>query len=391
MEILYVSKLSSKRLLNDLFVSGGMNAGFAVQKFGRLITRGLVLNGVACNALSSLPIGKQLLYRRKSEVEDGMGFHYIPSVRIPIIRHIILFFHSFFYILFWGMKNKKDKAIVFDVLDISICIGGLWASKVCGVKSVGVMTDMPGLMVGQGKSLWWRIVAKVNMSYVSSFDAYVFLTEQMNECINKKRHPFIIMEGLVDSEISYQREKKETNNERVVMYAGGLHKRYGLKMLVDAFVSLRLPQTRLVIFGKGPYETELLEVCSHHKSVEYKGVAPNDTVVKMESSATLLVNPRPTYEEFTQYSFPSKNMEYMVSGTPLLTTRLPGMPKEYYDYVYLFEEESEKGYASVLNELLTLPSSELELKGERAREFVLREKNNRTQCERIINLIKTIQ
>ena len=29
----------------------------------------------------------------------------------------------------------------------------------------------------------------------------------------------------------------------------------------------------------------------------------------------------------------------MVSGTPVLTTKLPGMPKEYDDYVYIIEDE----------------------------------------------------
>ena len=59
--------------------------------------------------------------------------------------------------------------------------------------------------------------------------------------------------------------------------------------------------------------------------------------------ATLLINPRFSNEEYTKYSFPSKNMEYMASGTPILTTKLPGMPKEYYEYIYLFEEESIEG------------------------------------------------
>lgn len=96
--------------------------------------------------------------------------------------------------------------------------------------------------------------------------------------------------------------------------AGGLHERYGLKMLVDAFVSNNLPGLKLVIYGSGPYEEELKGVCSQHNTVEYRGVAPNDEIVKAERDATLLVNPRPTHEEFTKYSFPSKNMEYMVSG-----------------------------------------------------------------------------
>ncbi|MGB9612869.1 MAG: glycosyltransferase, partial [Candidatus Margulisiibacteriota bacterium] len=124
------------------------------------------------------------------------------------------------------------------------------------------------------------------------------------------------------------------------------------------------------------------------KVIEFFGVISNRAVIEEEIKAILLVNPRPSSEEFTQYSFPSKNMEYMVSGTPLLTTKLPGMPEEYYDYVYLFEDESVEGMAKTLDRILKLPKEELHAKGAAAKEFVLREKNNVVQAKRIIEMIR---
>ena len=87
-----------------------------------------------------------------------------------------------------------------------------------------------------------------------------------------------------------------------------------------------------------------------------------------------------------KYSFPSKNMEYMVSGTPVLTTNLPGMPEEYKDYVYLFEDESVQGMARKIREVLSLPTNELYRKGRAAKEFVLNEKNNICQTHKILLL-----
>ncbi len=46
-------------------------------------------------------------------------------------------------------------------------------------------------------------------------------------------------------------------------------------------------------------------------------------------------------------------MEYMVSGTPLVTTSLPGMPEEYKDYVYIFTEENVYGIYSTLKLILS--------------------------------------
>lgn len=113
-------------------------------------------------------------------------------------------------------------------------------------------------------------------------------------------------------------------------------------------------------------------------------------MVEEELKATLLINPRPTTEAYTKYSFPSKNMEYMVSGTPVLTTKLPGMPAEYNEYVYLVDEETVDGQSQTLTTVLLKSPEELHDFGARAREYVLREKNNVRQAGKIIEMIKEL-
>ena len=80
----------------------------------------------------------------------------------------------------------------------------------------------------------------------------------------------------------------------------------------------------------------------------------------------------------------------MVSGTPLLTTRLAGMPKDYYPYVYLFDEESKEGFKQVLKETFALTAEELHAKGMKAKDFALNQKNNVTQAEKFYSFIKTV-
>ena len=64
---------------------------------------------------------------------------------------------------------------------------------------------------------------------------------------------------------------------------------------------------------------EKIIACSKKDNrIVFKGMVPNKIVVEDQLKATLLVNPRPSIGEFTRYSFPSKNMEYMVSGTPMV-------------------------------------------------------------------------
>lgn len=391
MEIRYVSALSSKGLINNVHKATGKNPGFAVQKFSRLVVKGLTENGMIVQAFSSSPIGRdathKLFINLKDETEDGIQYRYVPFINIGIIKHLCVFIYSFISTFIWGCSRRTGKAVVCDVLAISVCLGTLLGAKLIGITTVGVVTDIYGLMVGESKKWLSKIAEKINNMYVSSFDRYVLLTEAMNDVVNPKHRPYIVMEALCDGSIIHQNGPKfMKDNPKVVMYAGGLYERYGLKMLVDAFIKTDT-DARLVLYGSGSYVDELRTICREHPNVEYRGVAPNEEVVAAQSRATLLVNPRFTTEEFTKYSFPSKNMEYMASGTPLLTTKLPGMPSEYHKYVYLIEDESLDGFVSAIKAALAHSEEELMDFGQSAKQFVLKQKNNVIQAKRIIDLI----
>lgn len=394
MNILYISALSSERLINELYQKNGKNPGFAVQKFSRLLVKGLLANGASVTALSNPPItrerSKSLFVNYKTEVENDVCYKYIPFINMPFLKHLCVFLYSFSYVLFWGLKNRKEKTLVCDVLTVSVCMGSLLASKLNGLQTVGVVTDIYGFMAGgnSSKSLLFTLAIKMNKMYISAFDKYVLLTEQMNELVNPKGRPHIVMEALCDSSIlTEEMPVAPKDSPRTMLYAGGLHVKYGLKMLVDAFLQSGV-NGKLVIYGDGPYASKLREVSDKSDKVEYRGVAPNEEVVEAEHKASVLVNPRFTTEAFSPYSFPSKNMEYMASGTPLLTTNLPGMPEEYHGYVYLFGEETVEAYAETIRQVFAKSNEELLQKGALAKKFVLENKNNVAQARRIVKFIK---
>lgn len=210
----------------------------------------------------------------------------------------------------------------------------------------------------------------------------------MNEVINKKLKPYIVIEGFANIEMeNVENLLEKKDSPKTIMYAGFLQEKYGLKMLVEGFMTLKDLDAKLVIYGTGPYSEELEECTKIDSRVEYRGFAANSVIVEAELKASVLINPRPTHEEYTKYSFPSKNMEYMASGTPILTTKLPGMPLEYYPYIYHFEDETTEGYARVIKEVLNKQPEELHKKGADAKAWVMSKKNNVVQSARILNML----
>lgn len=400
MDSLYVGQGLSEWQVEKISEKFGVNPGYAGHKFGRLILKGMSQNGVNMKSFSAISVNRQLskkiFWNLPNENENGIGYIYMPVINIPIIKQLGIVIYTFFYILFWGAFRKKDRFVFVDVINTSLSLGTLAACWITRVKVIGCMTDMPGLMVDSSYTstsnhIFVKYAKWVNSKIIGSFDAYVFLTEQMNYAININNRPYIIMEGLVDiNQGSSSQVSDNSGSIRTLFYAGGLHERYGLKMLVDGFHSLKSKDYRLVIYGSGPYTEQLKKVCVTDNRIEFRGIAANDVVVREEMNASVLINPRPTHEEFTKYSFPSKNMEYMVSGRPLLTTALPGMPAEYYDYVYILNCESTEGYAQKIDEILSLSEDTLNQKGDRARQWILKNKNNTIQTKRIIDLVKSV-
>lgn len=396
MELLYISALSSERLINEIYEKTNANPGFAVQKFSRSLVRGLIQNGVKCTALSTPPVTRQfnknLWISLDNETEKDVEYHYIPFINSPLLKHICIFFYSFFYVLKWGGRLTKEKAVICDVLCISLSLAVLLASKIIRLKAVAVVTDIYDQMVGKQskgiRKLVRDVAGKLNNIYVRSFSMYVLLTEAMNTLVNPKGRPYIVMEALCEDEDNVINEKNvEKSFPRVILYAGGLEEKYGLKMLVEAFKRIDDPSCELHLYGSGSYASELIKETEIDARIKYWGVRKNEEILAAEARATLLVNPRFSTEEFTKYSFPSKNMEYMLSGTPLLTTKLPGMPKEYYPYVFLFEEELLIGYTNLLRRVLSYSYDKLNEIGRSAQKYVIENKNIIIQGKRILELM----
>ena len=103
-----------------------------------------------------------------------------------------------------------------------------------------------------------------------------------------------------------------------------------------------------------------------------------------EIQASLLLNLRNSIDEYTKYSFPSKMIEYMLSGTPLLTTVLSGIPQEYYSFVYSVDNNDSKNIALFIDEILS-DKEQLYNLGESAKKFVEENKNCFVQAKKILS------
>lgn len=394
-KILYISTFCSPGIFDKIFLSSKIKPGQAVQKFHRLLIEGFCLNSHSCtlDVLSAIPVTTQSHSKKwwyiQREKFKGASIIYIPFLNFFLFKYLFVFITTFYRVLSWRIKNRGMKRIVIcDILNNGIVWSTFIACKLTRQKMLVLVTDLPEMMIEANKktNLINKIIVTLSMYVLHRFDYYVILTQQMNAVVNPNRKPFIVMEGLVDTNMR-KVEDVIKDSKRVILYAGALFEKYGVKNLLEAFTKINDNSIELHLYGGGDMSAFLPKYQEHDHRIKYFGEVSNSIIVSKLSKSTLLINPRPTHEDFTKYSFPSKNIEYMVSGTPLLCTNLPGMPSEYHDYVYILPDDSVENLSFKIQEILSLDTNELLSFGTKAKEFVLREKNNIKQTKRIISLI----
>lgn len=383
MHIIYAVTTCSDRVYRQLFEDAPRKPAFQSQKYHRLLIEGLAA-GAKVDVVANPPVNREVLkksfVRLPRETEGGACYRYIPAVRNPIVKAVFVGVGTFFRA---ARLAGKDSAVVVDCLNRTTALAGLLAAKLRGRRCVGIVTDLPDMLGGSTFS------KKLSNFVIRHCTDYVLLTQAMNDYLNPKGKPHVILEG--HSDIAMERQEPSLarkTSPRVCMYAGGVSKQYGLENLVKGFRKADLPDARLEIYGPGDYVQELSQIAAEDSRIFYGGMLLNAEIVEREMAAMLLVNPRPTGEEYVKYSFPSKTMEYMSTGTPVLTTVLPGMPKEYHPYVYLLEEETADAIAEKLGQIFAQPADALFEKGMKAREFILKEKNNVTQAGKILAMLE---
>lgn len=255
-----------------------------------------------------------------------------------------------------------------------------------------IVPDLPEYMSSHS-SLIKRLAKRLDRSIINfclkRLDCYVLLSPYMREKLPIQGKKWALIEGIYDS--SHEREAHIKHEEKIILYTGNLSRRYGIIDLLDAFEQIKKDNYRLWICGDGDGKTDVIQRSESDKRIVYYGVLSHDKVLSLQRQATVLVNPRKSTGEYTKYSFPSKTMEYLASGTPTIMCHLPAIPKEYDDYLFYIENENVEGIKERIEEVCEMSDDELDAFGIKAANFISSKKNSIYQTKKIMDLISQVR
>ena len=217
---------------------------------------------------------------------------------------------------------SHDFIIITDTLRLNLLKAAKKIAKLYNVKIDGMLTDNP-LNLSSGSSFIKNHLIQQGLN----LDGYLSLTSGLLDIyyVNK---PSYVFEGLVA-------EEKEGYKDPIYNYfyfGGSLYERYGVKTLVDAFHKSNI-KSKLVIAGSGPLAEYIEQLAQEDYRILYLSQLSKERNIAYMRNSIANINPRPLNTKMDNESVPSKLLEYLSIGTPVISTKYPRLYSTFKDDV----------------------------------------------------------
>lgn len=260
--------------------------------------------------------------------------------------------------VFLGASKSEKKAIIVYSPHTPFLEAAVYAKSIDpSVHIHMVVPDLPQYMNLSKKAhpiydFFKRIDIKKFYRLNAQVDSYMLLTKYMADKMEVGSRPYIVVEAIIDK-VPEQLGNGHPQG-KVIAYAGKLVESFGVKRLVEAFEMILDPEAQLQICGGGELRSYIEEMARKDERIIYHGQVSAEKAHEILMNADVLVNPRLNDDEYTKYSFPSKNIEYLMTGNTVVAYMLDGMPEDYSAFLKLPEDNSVHTLATVVGNSLLM-------------------------------------
>ena len=189
---------------------------------------------------------------------------------------------------------------------------------------------------------------------------------------------------------------KQNITEKYIAYCGtASNNKDGVDELIKSFaiVSSRYPDYKLYIIGKTPSKKdeagnlELIAQYGLQDKIVFTGIVSSYEMPQLLTNAEILALDRPDSLQ-AQCGFPTKLGEYLLTGNPVVVTKVGDIPKFLTDgkTALLSEERNSEDFSSKL--IWAIENKECaRVIGERGKDVALRSFNSDLQAKKMLNVI----
>lgn len=309
--------------------------------------------------LSYIGVDVPVEIREKLEKENlsDSDIHYYFKSRFKA-RGVAAYWHAV-------RENLKQAECLIAYNPMYAYLNAPFAARRHKKKSALILADYSPKETCAGKMQ--QLYAALQLKSIRNYDVVIGLSENVKGYLTA-RQKFIHMSGGIDRFVyDYFGQKNESlkSDKVIFMYAGTLEKVTGIDMLLEAFGQTEADHAELWISGKGSMASLVERFGRRDARIRYLGCPPYRDYLGNLKRATVLVNPRNMNLPENENNFPSKILEYLATGKPIVSTKFSGWNK--YEGYISFCESNTGDLAKKISDCLR--TDRIEVSYEKNRDF----------------------
>ncbi|AZU64481.1 glycosyltransferase [Neobacillus mesonae] len=163
---------------------------------------------------------------------------------------------------------------------------------------------------------------KLGIKKLNSIDGIILFNEEAYKELHL-RIPFLISKiGISESEISSKTYKRNRDDCFNIVYTGSLERYNGVEEMIDAIKLINTNNVTLNIYGNGTLKNDIIQKSAEDPRINYYGLITKGELENKIKKADLLINTRNVNHYVNKFAFPSKLIQYLSSGIPVMSTRV---------------------------------------------------------------------
>lgn len=179
--------------------------------------------------------------------------------------------------------------------------------------------------------------------------------------------------------------RRPNTDKPIIIFAGTMNRENGVNLLIDFVNENKNIQCELHFYGDGEEASSVQALEIIDARVRYFGRVSEGLLEEKLVSADFLINLRDPAGLSVDYSFPSKLIKFMSTGTPVISNRFPGLDDCYAGHLYLIDDFNAKSFSRMVTSLL---KNDLNRDvGDTAKDFVAKENDWNSIAEQVIEFL----
>jgi glycosyltransferase involved in cell wall biosynthesis len=335
--------------------------------------------------MQAFPRGRSLRAAGGTDEVAGARVRFLPYLNVQPLKPLTAGLSLLAALLAWRWRTRGAGRRLIHCMNLHMPPGpfALLAARLTGSRITASVMDVfqPGVNV---PDQWkWRVDYRLHRWVIPRLDGLMVVSPAIAEDLAGRR-PVCHLEGGVGrrSAAALPRPPRPPGAPFAMAFAGSLEPINCIGFMLDAMEHLPGPGFRLLVAGDGSLARLVRERAARDARIDYRGLLGFDDVRAMYAEADALLCVRRTGGR-REYFFPSKLMEYLASGVPVVATRIRGVEEELGDRVVLLREETPAALAALVRGLASAPREEREALGRRGREHVLAHKTWEAQGRKL--------